>query len=177
MLRYRSRARATNSNNDANPNSNIIAKVNVPKITRRILFWAAVIFLAVSVIFPVIAVPVWSSYGASYYKSSFDSSQKNGVISLSLDEWADYFPGSSGLSHLQQLSQDPALMPSGRRIATETADFISSGKHQPHLARILKNAWYVWPLSCAVAYVYLEDGIKTGNWTTEIAKGEDLYPR
>jgi hypothetical protein len=159
------------------PLSSRFGLVSLRRNARRVLLWAVAAFIVVSVIFPMVAIPAWSSYGASYYKASFDSSQKNGVIALSLDEWADYFPGSSGLSHLKELSQDPALMPSGRRIATETAEYISTGKHQPHLARILRNAWYVWPLSCAVAYVYFSDGFKTGNWTTEIAKGEDLYPR
>jgi len=85
---------------------------------------------------------------------------------MSLDEWADTFAGSFGLGHLEELSHDPQLKPSGRKIAVEISDYISSGQHQAQLLSALKEHWYVWPISCDLLCIYVADGIRSGHWTT-----------
>jgi hypothetical protein len=122
------------------------------------------VIFATSILFSVIITPLQSSWGEKTFKENFDAKQKGAEV-LSLDEWSDYFAGGFGLQALERLSQDPNLMPSGRRIATEIRNHILSGRHQQHLLTLLHHGWYVWPISCAIAYVYIVDGLQTGHWT------------
>ena len=94
---------------------------------------------------------------------------------MSLDEWSNHFAGAFGLSALNRLSQDQSLMPSGRRIALEIRDHIISGRHQLHLQELLRRGWWFWPLSCAVAYIYVIDGFYTGHWISAASGPEYPY--
>jgi hypothetical protein len=134
-------------------------------ILRRGFAWFTGIFLAISVLFPVIVVPIYSSWGAENFKKEFDSKQQR-VVWVTPDEWSVQFAGCFGLNALERLSHDPNLKPSGRRIATEIRDDILSGRNQYRLVMMLRRGWYVWPISCAIAYVYVVDGLRTGYWAT-----------
>ena len=95
---------------------------------------------------------------------------------MDLDEWSDQFPGSFAAVELNWLSNDPTLMPSGRRVASEISNYIAAGCPQPHRLALFKRAWFFWPFSIAGVYVYVVDGCKTGSWTTNSFRGRDLWP-
>ena len=56
------------------------------------------------------------------------------AVALHEGDWAILFGGRAGLGQLRALSQDPSLMPSGRRLASELHDYIDTGRHTSHIA-------------------------------------------
>ena len=137
--------------------------------TRRRLFrlvfaWSGGIFLTISIVFSLVIAPLQASWGAREFEVNFDSKNFQGAVDLDLDEWSSHFAGAFGLNALDRFSHDPNLVPSGRKIATEIREHILTGRHQLYLADTLRKAWYFWPISCAVAYVYVVDGFITGHW-------------
>ena len=138
----------------------------------RLAKWIISIFFIVSILFPVVTIPMWCRSAADNYRREFKASNQGAVV-RSLDEWSTIFGGSFGLVYLRHLSQDPSLMPSGRIIALEISTYISTGKHQADWLRMLKSGWYAWPFSCDVLCAYIYDGFQSGHWTTGPEPGED----
>jgi hypothetical protein len=145
--------------------------VKVRRFIRQVIGWSSVIFFGL----PVLLIPAWGAWGYYNFKSSFDASQKD-VVLMDLDEWSDQFPGSFASIELDWLSKDPALMPSGRRVASEISTYISAGCPQPHRLELFKRCWFFWPFSVTGAYVYVIDGFKTGSWKTNRLSFRDRWP-
>jgi hypothetical protein len=131
---------------------------------RLVGVWVAWTVAGGVLIYPLVFLFSMSSTGESEFRSSFNVTNHEGAVCMSLNEWATDFGGPLGLRRLDYLSHDPTISPGGQHIAAEIRDYIVNGRGQPEMAARLRRGWYQFQYSLPFAYMYVLDGLRSGCW-------------